>query len=76
MSNCLIFALIKWYQEGGYLVIRKSRHLRFIPHFIWCKDLKDADIEHYIPENPKPNAFGYVHKLFFKGIIKTNDKES
>lgn len=71
-SNCFFYALTKWRKFGGYLVIRRSHH-GWWPHFIWCKDLKDAQIEHYAPkregrENP------YIKKFFFDGEIRTKDK--
>lgn len=71
MSNCLIFAFEKWFKRGGYLVIRKSRY-GWWPHFIYCSDLKNAEIEHYVPiKRDLENK--YVDKLFFKGIIKKDD---
>lgn len=74
-GNCLFFALNRWFKNGGYLVIRKSRH-GFFPHFIWCKDLKDAEIEHFVPTDPKNVVIkALVHKLFFKGYIKKDDNK-
>lgn len=70
VSNCLIFALQRWFKHGGYFVIRKSRYGPF-PHFIWCKDLKDADIEHYVPLNPKRRL---IPPLFFRGEVRREDE--
>lgn len=72
MSNCLIFALRKWFKEGGYVIIRKSR-FGFWPHFIWCRDLKDAEIEHYVPIVGKLDK-GPVQKFLFKGYVKNHDQ--
>lgn len=71
MSNCLIFALGKFFKEGRYLVIRKSRY-GWWPHFIWCKDLKDAEIEHYVPLERKPEKAA-IDKIIFRGYIKKDD---
>ena len=71
MSNCLFFALNKWLKHGGYLVIRKSRY-GFWPHFIWCKDLKNAEIEHYVPTVSRLKL-EQLHKFVFKGMIKFDD---
>lgn len=70
-SNCLIFALVKWRKYGGYLVIRKSRY-GWWPHFIWCRDLKNADIEHLQPVNAG-NENPYVKKFLFEGKISKED---
>ena len=76
-SNCLFFAVKKFYKNGGYLAIRRSHFSRFIPHFIWVKDLKDAEIEHFQPEDPRTNFLMIlIHKIYFKGTINKTDKES
>lgn len=72
-SNCLFFVIKKWFKYGGYVAIRKSRE-GYWPHFIWCKDLKNAEIEHFQPINHDENA--YIMKFFFKGFVsKTDDEE-
>ena len=71
MSNCLIFALGKWIKHGGYLAIRRS-HMGPWFHFIWIKDLKDAEIEHYVPLVDRLDS-GVVSKTIFKGQVKTKD---
>ena len=69
MQNCFFFAIKRWFQRGGYLIIRKSRFGPF-PHFIWAKDLRDAEIEHYVPIDPKHRL---IPPLFFSGKIKRDD---
>lgn len=69
MSNCLIFALKKFFIEGGYLIIRKS-HWGPFPHFLWAKSLEGIEVEHYAPINPKERK---VPSFLFKGEIKTKD---
>ena len=70
ISNCLIFALVKFFKHGGYFIIRKSR-VGFWPHFIWSSDLRDAKIEHFVPERYKEGLIS--PPWLFKGIIKKND---
>ena len=65
ISNCLFFALEKWFKFGGYLIIRKSK-FGFWLHFMWSKDLKDADVEHFVPVK-KPLRFPLVQKILFVG---------
>ena len=38
-SNCLAYALARWWLDGGYVIMRKS-HYGWWPHFLWSKDLK------------------------------------
>jgi len=72
-SNCLIFAVNKWFKHGGYLVMRRSKH-GFFPHFLWCSDLKNAEIEHFVPINPKHSFVKILfHKILFEGMIKKDD---
>lgn len=40
---------------------------------IWCKDLKDAEIEHFQPVNHDENA--YVKKFWFKGFVAKSDDQ-
>lgn len=71
MSNCFFFAIWKWFRHGGYLVLRVSKIGPWI-HFIWCKDLKDAEIEHYVPIHDSLKVES-VSKIFFKGEVRKKD---
>jgi hypothetical protein len=62
MTNCLFFALKKWFSCGGYLVIRKSK-VGWWPHFLWSKDLKT--FYHYLPVSYKENK--PIPPCVFKG---------
>ena len=59
MKNCLTYALRRWRERGGYLVIRRSqlasvfglgkRHpLRWVPHFLHM-DRDSTVLHHYCP---------------------------
>jgi hypothetical protein len=70
VGNCLIYALKQYLNHGGYIIIRRSR-VGWWPHFMWSPNLKDAEIEHFVP-------IQYRHDLkkppfIFKGYIKKND---
>lgn len=41
MSNCLLYALGRWWREGGYLIVRRSRfwHHPLGFHLLWSPDL-------------------------------------
>lgn len=71
LSNCLIFAVWRWATRGGYLVLRRSHH-GWWPHVIWCEDLRDATIEHYVPRQYSRN-FAFAHKILFRGYISKVD---
>jgi hypothetical protein len=71
MSNCLIFALRKWFKSGGYLVIRASKRGPWL-HFLWCRDLRDAEIEHYVPSRGRLKV-GSISKFLFRGKVKVRD---
>lgn len=71
-TNCFMFAVRKWWREGGYIAIRKSRHLPIL-HFIWVKSLDGCEIQHYVPVEPRKGLRGLCHKMHFEGKIKTTD---
>lgn len=76
VGNCLPFALYRWFTRGGYLVIRRS-HFGYWPHFIWCSDLRDAQIEHWVPRKrlSRFRILEVLLKLFpFPGYIKKSDE--
>lgn len=39
-SNCLFWAVYHWWKRGGYISIRRSHQIRWLPHFLWSMDLK------------------------------------
>ena len=54
-NNCLIWALEKFDNEGGYLVIRwcRSNSVPFIqwPHFLWLPPQHHIYLQHIVPED-------------------------
>ena len=79
-GNCWSYAVPRWLRYGGYLVVRIApgiKILGFIPvlHVIWCKDLKDASIEQFVPVNRK-HAFWFPwHTIWFKGKVLTEESD-
>ena len=73
LNNCFIYALRRFINEGGYLIIRRSRLTKFwSPHFLWKKHLcEKCDVESYTPVEAKHRWFP---PLFFKGKIKKGDQ--
>ena len=51
--NCLTWAVDKWNKDGGYLVIRWSRHHKYDwlrwPHFLWLDEKHHELLVHVIP---------------------------
>lgn len=68
-SNCIIFALQRWFSLGGYIVLRKSNY-GWWPHMIWTKDL--ATFEEFTPPVHQARAFP---PLVFNGIVKRTNRE-
>lgn len=65
MSNCLIFALERFFKYGGFCVWRKSRH-GFWWHFMWSPDLKR--FEEYVPLTPTHEKVS--PPILFRGRVK------
>ena len=73
-SNCLIFGVWRLATRGGYIIMRRSRHGCW-PHILWCENLRDADIEHYVPFKYSLH-FAASHKFLFRGYISRIDLSS
>lgn len=74
--NCLIFALRLWRRHGGYLMIRWSRFLVGVPHFLWAPDdalTGNKRIRHYVPVKPVRNRWAWSAALRFQGRVKNCD---
>lgn len=69
-SNCLVFALKKWFSNSGYLLIRKS-HFGWWPHFLWSPDVKHSYVEHYAPVMGQRKL---MPPPLFRGKVHTSDK--
>jgi hypothetical protein len=52
-------------------MIRKSRLGSIFPHVLWVRNLKDAEIEHFVPTDTRPMR---VPPPIFEGYIKTHDR--
>lgn len=63
-SNCLAFALGRYWQQGGYVVMMRSR-FGWWPHFVWTADLKD--FEEFAPKRKRRRWFP---PLIFRGRVK------
>lgn len=62
-SNCLIFALKRFWRSGGYLIFRRSSY-GWWPHVLWSRDLKA--FEEFTTDEKFPHT---CPPLFFKGYI-------
>jgi hypothetical protein len=68
-SNCVIFALQRWFSLGGYIALRKSNY-GWWPHMIWTKDL--VTFEEFTPAVHCVQAFP---PLLFNGTVKITNRE-
>lgn len=66
-SNCLFWALSQWTTQGGYIAARRSYHWRFIPHFLWSKDLQVW--RGFVPLHPKRGLLVLLHCWWFLGHV-------
>lgn len=63
-SNCLLFALSRWRERGGYIVITRSL-FGWWPHFEWSADLKT--FEQFAPFGRKRKRL--FPPLYFRGHV-------
>jgi len=68
--NCLTWAVEKWDDDGGYLVIRwcRSNKKQWIkwPHFMWMSEKHWKNVEHLIPL-PEDEAKHSLPRPWFDG---------
>jgi hypothetical protein len=69
-SNCLVFAVRRWFSRGGFLILRKSNY-GWWPHLVWTKDF--ITFEEFTPRVHNPNLA--LPPLLFRGFIKTTSRE-
>ena len=69
-SNCLVFALKRWFSDSGYLVVRKS-NFGWWPHFLWTPDINSSYVEHYAPISGQKKL---MPPPLFEGNVQTTDK--
>ena len=78
LDNCLTWAIRRWQEEEGYLVIRwcRSNKVSWIrwPHFMWLPMDKHQDLKHFIPLE-WDQRYHMFPKAFFEGKIVTGDEE-
>lgn len=76
-GNCWTFAMPKWVEHGGYLLIRPAdgqRILNYIkvPHVAWVKNLdpKCVEVEQYSPVTRYSTNIFPWYALFYEGEVK------
>lgn len=69
VSNCLIYALLKLYHEGGYVLMRKSFY-GWWPHFLHMS--MTGEITHYSPERKRRRL---LPPLLFRGRVRTGEEK-
>ena len=77
-TNCLWYALRKYWRHGGYIVVRRSRHL-WVPHFLWLPpgSLDDfPSLRHFVPLSPTAKPWKVWRSLWFEGRVVRSDKDT
>lgn len=77
-DNCLTWAMRKYDEEGGYLVIRWCRTNRFRwikwPHFLWLPASEHKKLEHCIPKENE-HTEKTIPCPWFESYIKKGDAD-
>ena len=75
-GNCWSYVLPKWWNDGGYLVIRRAQGNMFLgflplPHVIWARKLTldRNDVEHFSPVQRKHTKWLPWYAVYFRGRI-------
>ena len=70
--NCLIYAIKKRITEGGSIKVRRSKYSLVLPQFLHRS--VDGVYSYYAPLYPKHGLLAFLHKLWFKGKVRTVNK--
>lgn len=70
-SNCLIFALMRFWRRGGYVVMMWSKY-GWWPHWVWTEDL--ATFHEFSPISEKYRGM-LCPPVIFRGRIKRWKKD-
>lgn len=80
-SNCVIYALRRWRLEGGYIIVRRSRHEKrglrwrgWWPHVLWSRTLRGPFYE-FVPTPDMPRALWFPPPVFRGSVRVTYDEE-
>lgn len=77
-ENCLTWAVDKWNNDGGYLVIRWCRHNKYPwikwPHFLWLDEKYHVYLEHIIPQEDLGERH-IIPKPWFTPVNRVGDPE-
>lgn len=71
-NNCLLWALKRWKNDGGYLCFRTSRHNHWFirMHVLWHPPKPNKYFEHFAPDK---EDLGKFPSPLFKGKITKGD---
>ncbi len=78
LDNCLTWALRRWDEKGGYLVVRWCRSSTFHwmrwPHFLWLPEEKHQELRHFLPRDDDGSPDLWPDP-WFEGYVQTGDDE-
>jgi hypothetical protein len=56
--SCIIFALWRWFSQGGYIALRKANY-GWLPHMMWTKDF--VTFEEFTPAVDRASVSGMTY---------------
>lgn len=73
-GNCLLWALGMYFRHGGYIAMRRSHQWRYVPHFLWSKDL--ITWLGFAPVHPASGPLVGLLKWWFRGEVTPEHPEA
>lgn len=76
-DNCFTWAIRRWHDEDGYLVIRWCRSSKTSikwPHFLWLPIDKSEHVMHFLPKK-EDQGTSFFPDVFFEGKVITGDNK-
>jgi hypothetical protein len=79
-GNCWTFALPRYVQRGGYLIIRPADGVRFlgafhIPHVIWARELPQGmSVEQFVPLKRSHSKWLPWRTVWYEGRLRTRER--
>ena len=78
LDNCLSWAMRRWDEESGYLVIRwcRSSKIKWFkwPHFLWLPEDKHKHLRQFVPR-VEDQEMQFFPDIWFEGKVQRGDDE-
>ena len=67
----MIYAVRRFFLEGGYICFGWSPRNLFVPHAFYVESMENVVVHEFVPDNSRTDKKGILKAPFFKGHVRT-----